>query len=106
DLAADSYATSWTDVNVACEACHGPGSRHVAWAEARKAESSGPSQAEPNPAPEIRQMGLTTKLEPSSRGQWRMNPETGIAQRVEPLNSQQLDLCAGCHSRRKVIAQD
>ena len=29
DLAADRYATSWTDPSVACEACHGPGSRHV-----------------------------------------------------------------------------
>ena len=26
-------STSWTDVDVACEACHGPGSRHAAWAE-------------------------------------------------------------------------
>jgi len=35
-----------------------------------------------------------------------MNPATGIAQRSEPLNSQELDICAGCHSRRKVIAKD
>jgi predicted CXXCH cytochrome family protein len=35
-----------------------------------------------------------------------LNPETGIAQRVEPLESQELDMCAGCHSRRKVIAKD
>ena len=105
DLAADSYATSWTDIDVACEACHGPGSRHIAWAEARAAGSSGPSQAEPNRQPESRDMGLTTKLERASPGQWQMNPETGIAQRVEALNSRELDVCGGCHSRRKVISR-
>ena len=26
------FATSYAEVNVACEACHGPGSDHVAWA--------------------------------------------------------------------------
>ena len=31
DLAADTYATSWTDIDVSCEECHGPGSRHGAW---------------------------------------------------------------------------
>ncbi len=106
DLAADSYATSWTDIDVACEACHGPGSRHIAWAEARAAGSLGPSQAEPNRQPGSRDTGLTTKLERASPGQWQMNPETGIAQRVEALNSREIDVCGGCHSRRKVISRD
>ena len=51
-------------------------------------------------------MGLTTRLEPANHDQWQMNPATGIAQRSEPLNSQELDVCAGCHSRRKVIAEE
>jgi len=29
-----TYSTAWSEIDVACEACHGPGSRHVAWAEA------------------------------------------------------------------------
>jgi predicted CXXCH cytochrome family protein len=28
-----SYDTSWSEIDVSCEACHGPGSRHVALAE-------------------------------------------------------------------------
>lgn len=31
-----SYETTWSEINVSCEACHGPGSRHVEWA--RKSE--------------------------------------------------------------------
>ncbi len=30
------FATSYAEVNVACEACHGPGSNHVAWAGGRR----------------------------------------------------------------------
>lgn len=33
DIESDSYNTTWDEGNVSCQACHGPGSDHVAWAE-------------------------------------------------------------------------
>jgi predicted CXXCH cytochrome family protein len=94
DLSTNSYATTWTDVSVSCEACHGPGSRHVAWANAGKPPQSG---ADP--------IGLTISLKPTDRGRWEMNPETGIARRTEKLTSMEIDACAACHARRKPITE-
>jgi predicted CXXCH cytochrome family protein len=100
DLAANTYATSWTDVDVACEACHGPGSRHVTWAKAHAEGEFYPSDTD------AARMGLTNWLKPTDIGHWEMNPETGIGRRTEKLASTELETCAACHSRRKVIAKN
>ena len=95
DLPANRYATTWTDVNVACEACHGPGSAHIAWA-AVKAAGDGPDSSH---------KGLVAWLKPSQPAGWVMDPATGIARRTGPPPPEaQLNVCSGCHSRRRLIA--
>lgn len=35
-----SYHTTWSVINVSCEACHGPGEQHVAWAKSDQKEAN------------------------------------------------------------------
>ena len=111
-LASDSYATSWTDIDVSCEACHGPGSRHVIWAKGRTGSGDDPSGTNDGG------MGLTNPLKPSDIiGHWEMNLETGIARNPLPSPpplagkgrvgvAAESETCAPCHSRRKAIAKN
>jgi predicted CXXCH cytochrome family protein len=97
DLAANAYATTFSDMNVGCEACHGPGSRHIAWARSKQAGSPLPAEVKD---------GLVAWLDATDRGTWAMNEQTGIAKRTEaPRSAAVLDACGACHTRRKVIAE-
>jgi predicted CXXCH cytochrome family protein len=100
NLSANTYETTWASLGVTCEACHGPGSRHVTWAKTR---SSPPPTGESALSGKAR-MGLAVWLKATDSGQWEMNRATGTARRTEPLVSTQLDACAPCHSRRKLLA--
>jgi predicted CXXCH cytochrome family protein len=42
DLQSNSYDTRWKEIAVGCEQCHGPGSRHLAWA--KSTDKSDPSK--------------------------------------------------------------
>jgi tetratricopeptide (TPR) repeat protein len=95
-----TYATTWTDVNVTCEACHGPGSAHVDWARRREASAQGPAAGDPaglaDPA-----KGLTVVLDERRGVQWTIDPATGNATRSAPrTGAKEIETCARCHARR------
>lgn len=90
DAATDTYATTWSQINVACEACHGPGSAHVAWA---KADRRGPN-------------GLTVHFDERENVHWILDPATGTARRSTPrASAKELETCGMCHSRSTKIAE-
>jgi len=85
DPASKTYATTWSEVNVACEACHGPGAAHRSLALAGKLSSDN--------------SGFPVAL--GERGGWAFPEDQAIAQRTTPLpNSQQVESCGRCHARR------
>ena len=73
NLETNAYRTTWSEIDVSCEACHGPGSRHVQWAEI-------PDMARPlkeNHELVVKTVGITSR--------------------------EQVELCAPCHSRRAIL---
>ena len=91
-----TYSTSYAEINVACEACHGPGSNHLVWA-ARRGDWR---RFEAN-------QGLSITLDERHLVNWKIDPVTGNAARTKPRESErEIEMCARCHSRRSQIHED
>lgn len=88
DLDSRTYATTWSEIDVGCEACHGPGKDHVA---AMQAENWS-----------LPHNGFKLSLARAETKVWTTNPETGnpYPWQSGPEAQPELEVCAQCHSRR------
>jgi predicted CXXCH cytochrome family protein len=87
DRAAKRYSTEYFEINVGCEACHGPGSRHVELEEAR------PKRPPSN-------TGFDRRLPPPEKRKWSFVEGAKIAVLATSQPSDETSTCAPCHSRR------
>jgi tetratricopeptide (TPR) repeat protein len=86
-----SFATTYEEINVGCEACHGPGENHIKLATGEQLQGAVNG-------------GFPTALK--QRGLWAFPEGESIAKRTEPLNSRaQVDSCGRCHSRRGTLGE-
>lgn len=96
DEETDTYATTWKEINVSCEACHGPASEHVKWAEDK-------AQGQDY---QIENFGLVNILAGPEDRKQKMTDETQgtFVKIVDPTNWKQVETCARCHARRSLVS--
>jgi len=95
------YATTWSEINVACEACHGPAASHLTWARAEQ-EAGGGTDAQPTP-----HAGFSWSL--ADRDTFGPAPDKSgntLTRTDQQRPHQQVEVCAGCHARRSEIDED
>ena len=74
DVDTDTYHTTWSEIDVSCEACHGPASEHLKWAALAEYART-----------DFVNYGLPIKTSDID-------------------NQQYIDNCARCHSRRSIFS--
>src|SRR5262249_15078540 len=101
DAANDRFATTWAEISVGCEACHGQGSHHAAWARTKQSWW-------PFGKTEDRTKGLLVPLDERRDVVWRIDPRTGNAARnfTPALVRREVETCGRCHARRGEFSED
>ena len=82
------YDTQWSEINVGCEACHGPASEHVKMAENTKQDPK-----------TVTHFGFERDLSQSVK-EWVYQEGNSTLQPKDIVHTNQVQTCAQCHSRR------
>jgi len=93
DLKTNSYKTTYSEINVGCEACHGPASEHLAWSK----------KPDKNSITHQKTLGFNRNLSKAVQT-WVKKPGFNTLKPKDINHSQQTLVCAQCHSRRTQIS--
>jgi len=96
NVSKDSFATTWSEIDVSCKACHGPGSRH---AQLANAALDGNADSYPS------DHGLVVQLKGGA--EWRLTADSASAVRASELQgASEVELCGRCHARRIQLTEE
>ena len=87
DTETKQYHTSYDVINVSCEACHGPASKHIEWTK--------------NQDENVSAKGFPVSFK-SDKKPWREKSDT----LKSFIQEKELNICAKCHSRRSQLDDD
>jgi predicted CXXCH cytochrome family protein len=95
DAVNDRFATTFAEISVGCEACHGQGSRHVGWAQDKAGWWPFGKTDDPT-------KGLAERFSERRDATWVPNTETGNVTRSSPprVLRAEVETCGLCHARR------
>jgi len=96
DSTTDTFKTDWSEIDVSCEACHGPAAKHITWARKHAGWEALNNDK-----------GLDVSFGERTGVYWKINTETGNAKRsANRTTENEIQVCAQCHSRRSVISSN
>jgi hypothetical protein len=101
DAKTDHFATSWAEMSVGCEACHGQGSAHAAWAHDQRSWWPFGKREDAN-------KGLLVRFDERRGVTWPIDPKSATARRsAAPVTlRKEVETCGFCHARRASFHED